>query len=354
MRVLSVVLAAAVALPMAGPLRAEVVNRIVARVNDRIATYYDYESRFQENMLRVQELPADPVEREEFLKQQARDTMKILFEELLILSRADQLGIFVSDVEVDEALLGMREANGLEDNDRFREALAQAGMTVEELRKQYRNQLTFQRVMGREVYSRVELSEEDLRRYYRENEDEFREPERVQIREIVVLEVGGADPAAEALAAELVAALRAGSSLEEVREGRGDDAVSPIIETGWVVAGDLDPALEAAIWDLDVGGFSEPTRARGGLHIAEVLAREEAVLKPFKDVEEEIDHKRRLAETNDMMNEYLVDLEKKSYLFLDPPPEAAGFRTATGETPLSGELSLMESSAAARGDEDGS
>ena len=31
------------------------------------------------------------------------------------------------------------------------------------------------------------------------------------------------------------------------------------------------------------------------------------------------------------MKGYLAELEKKSYLFLDPPPQAAGFRGAEGE-----------------------
>ena len=327
---------------LAVPSQAEVVNRVVARVNDRIATLYDYETRFQDGLARIRELPADPVERGEFLAQHARDTMKAVFEELLVLSRADQLGVFVSDTEVDDALIDMREQNDLQNNDQFRAALAASGIIYEDLLEQYRTQLMFQRVMGREVYSQIDISEEDLRRYYRENEDEFREPERRQIREIVVLDATGSDSAAAELASVVVGALRAGRSFEDVAADYDDETVSSVIDVGWVTPGDLDPKLEEAVWALEVGAYGDPVTAPGGLHVARLIALEASVVKPFKDVEDAIHQQQRMAATEDRIAGYLVDLEETSYLFLDPPEAAAGFRTATGETPLSAEFPILD------------
>ena len=64
--------------------------------------------------------------------------------------------------------------------------------------------------------------------------------------------------------------------------------MSGVIELGWVVAGDLDGALQLAVWVLDPGEWSEPTRARGGVHIAQVIERRESNIPAFKDVEDEI------------------------------------------------------------------
>src|SRR6185436_2544565 len=56
-----------------------------------------------------------------------------------------------------------------------------------------------------------------------------------------------------------------------------------------------------------------------------------STLPAFKDVEAEIRSREERARLNERMKGYLADLEKKSYLYLDPPPQAAGFRGAEGE-----------------------
>ena len=46
----------------------------------------------------------------------------------------------------------------------------------------------------------------------------------------------------------------------------GGDATGPV-DLGWVEAGELAPALEAAVAGLVAGAVSSPVEARGGLHI---------------------------------------------------------------------------------------
>ena len=328
-------------LSAAPPARAAGGNRIIARVNDRIATLYDYEIRLEEALRRADDLPADVGDRQEYLTELARDVMREIFEELLILSRADQLAVTVTAIEVTEAINKMRESNGLLDDEQFRQALAQSGLTQEQLRSQFEQQMRFQRVVGREVYSEVTMEEEDLRRYYRDHIEEFRQPEQVQLREVVVLDDTGASAAAMSLAAGLAAELAAGKPLEDAVAALSPGTVSATIELGWVESGDLDAALEDAVWDLGPGSWSEPTRGRGGVHLAQVIERKESVIPAFKDVEAEIRQREERSRVNARLKDYLAELEKKSYLYLDPPPEAAGFRSAAGETPLNVEFPLI-------------
>ena len=59
---------------------------------------------------------------------------------------------------------------------------------AESFREQMVKNLLIRQVMGREVYSQVALEDEDLRRYYQENPEEFTVAPRRQLREVVVLE----------------------------------------------------------------------------------------------------------------------------------------------------------------------
>ena len=325
---------------LAAPAGAD-VNRIVLLVNDEIATLYEFESRRRSRINEIQRANLPPERRQRLLADAGVQTMREMFEELLVLSRADQLDIRISDREVESAVTQTRDSFGIDSEEEFVAALASSGMTLDDLREQMRRNLLIREVMGREVQQKIALEEEDLRRYYRDHPDEFSVPRRLEVREVVVPDAAAADAAARSgLAAEVRTALIAGEEgSERLAELAGAGQATGILELGWVERGDLGPALEREIWDLEPGGVSEPIAARGGLHVIEIMAEEPARLKPFADVQDEIQNKLRSGRFEAEMTGFLTQLEDNSYVVLDPPPEAAGFRTASpgdSRDPLSG------------------
>jgi hypothetical protein len=119
---------------------------------------------------------------------------------------------------------------------------------------------------------------------------------------------------------------------------------------GWFESVDLVSVLRSAFWSLPAGCWSEPTGARGGVHVALVIERRESKIPAFKDVEAKIRSREERARLNERMKEYLAELERKSYLYLDPPVQAAGFRSSTGEAPGGNEFPLVAPDTAATGD----
>ncbi len=307
------------------------VNRIVLRVNERIATTYDYQRRRAERIAALRRATNLTTEqRQEALANVGERVMSELFEELLVLSRADQLGLEPSASEVAAAVRRARASFGIESDEEFRAALESNGMTLEEFRDQMRKDLMVREVMSREVQPRVKLEEEDLRRYYQSHRNEFEEPERLKLREVIVLESSGVDAQRMGeLAAEIRERLVAGAGLEEaVAEYVERGLVTKPIELGWVEAGDLDRDLEQAVWSLEVGVASSPILARGGLHLIQLVEREEARLKPFSEVQQGIESRERDRRFQDEVQQYMDELEAKSYIVANPPPEAVGFRRA--------------------------
>jgi peptidyl-prolyl cis-trans isomerase SurA len=150
-------------------LHAEVLNRIVLRVNDRIATLLDYRHRREDMVREVLRREQDAEERQRIIAQAGEIVFADMFRELLLESRADQLAIDIGEAQVDAALAQLREGYNIKTDQEFAAALAQSGMTEQQLRAQLRNTLRVQEVRSREVGSRVNVEEEDLRRYYRKN-----------------------------------------------------------------------------------------------------------------------------------------------------------------------------------------
>ncbi|HEV7787283.1 MAG TPA: peptidyl-prolyl cis-trans isomerase, partial [Thermoanaerobaculia bacterium] len=284
----SVLLLAPVFIPvfMAEPAQADVINRIVLRVNDRIATFYDYQQRKAELVRDIVHREQDQEERQRQLGQAGEVVFADLFRELLLESRADQLAIEITDAQVDQSVAQIKQNFNIKTDQDFAAALAQSGMTEPQLRAQIKNNQRMQEVRGREVQSRVKVDEEDLRRYYRKNLEQFRQPEQVQLREVVVLEEGGASAGQrKTVAGEIRGKVQGGSSLADaVADLAKKNTTSNVIELGWVSPGDLDKNLEGAVWKLPVGSLSEPVEARGGLHLVQVIDRRESRIPAFNEV----------------------------------------------------------------------
>jgi parvulin-like peptidyl-prolyl isomerase len=306
------------------------VNRIVLRVNNEIATLWEFEQRRRSRIQEIQRADLAPERRQRLLADVGAQTMREMYEELLVLSRAEQLDIRISDREVASAVEQTKSRFGMESDEEFRAALAESGMSLDDLGDQMRRNLLIREVMGREVQQKIQLEEEDLRRYYRDHPDEFSRPRRLEVREVVIPdEAAASDEARDALAAEVRSALLAGADgSERLAELADSGQATGVLELGWIARGDLEEALERGIWELEPGAVSQPIAARAGRHVIEVLAEEQARLLPFIDVQEEIGNKLRAGRYETEMANFLAELEDNSYVVQNLPPEAAGFRAA--------------------------
>jgi len=317
-------------------LHAEMLNRIVLRINDRVLTLRDYQLRREDMVREILRRVQDAEERQRLIGQAGETVFADMFRELLLESRADQLGVEIGEVQVDTAVAQLRESYNIKTDQEFAAALAQSGLTVQQMRAQLRNTLRVQEVRGREVASRVKVEEEDLRRYYRKNLEQFRQPEQAQLREVVVLEEGGASAEERTrIASEIRAKVAGGTPLTDaVAEYTTSEVTSNVIELGWVSPGDLDKNLETAVWKLPKGSVSEPVPARGGLHLVEVIDRRESRIPPFAEVSAAIQAREEERVFREEVAKYMAELEKKSLIVANPPEEATGFRRQLAATPV--------------------
>ena len=304
-------------------------NRIVLRVNDRIATLYDYENARRQLIEDLRRSDLSPELLQERLADVGVGVMSDLLEEMLLLSRADQIEVVPSRGEVSEAVQRAKDSAGVKTEEDFAKGLAAAGFTVETFRAHIEKNLAMNSVMGQEVRPRVALNEEDLRRYYQTHLEEFRVPARLKVREIVVLDTATRDAESRAAIAEDIRKLL-------IAGGAAPDAVADYVEKGlttgwvdigWVEAGDLDPAIEEAIWHLGSGEFSPAVSARGGLHLCQIVEREEATIQEFAAVADQIQQQETNRRFAAEIGEYLAELERNAYVIIKPPPEAAAFRS---------------------------
>ena len=322
-------LVAPLLLLLATPLAAEVVGGVVLRVNDRVATVRDYQAREAAQAAALRQATLEPAEKARAEAAIPEGVVRDLLEELLILSRADQLGLSVSDLELQDYLQGDRERMGINTDDELRMALAQAGMTVSDYHSTVSKQLLWRKVMSREVFPRIQVPDEELRERYEELQEELTVPAQRRLEEVVVLEAADLNPAERQRIAEQVAsAMESGESTEEAAAAFGEQVMA--VEIGWVSPGDLASELETATWNLEPRAVTKPVSARGGLHVLRLLEARAESVRPFEEVRDQILAQERDQRMSTEMRSYLEELEAVAFIVGSLPDAAAGYKTASG------------------------
>ena len=133
---LTLALAAAASLP----LRAEIIEQVLVKVNGEIFTKTDLEQR-QVAAIRAQNRNVRPedAKADEQLRKMLNDvTPQVLGEaidELLLLQRGKELGFSLSDEQFAQIVSNIRKENKLENEEQFLAALKQEGLTLPDLRR---------------------------------------------------------------------------------------------------------------------------------------------------------------------------------------------------------------------------
>ena len=182
--------------------------------------------------------------------------------------------------------------------------LSQVKVTDEEVRADYeRNKVLFTVPEKRSVNLLVvdeerigkqySLPEADLRKAYEANKDNFRLPERVHVRHILLKTTDKPQdelPKLQAKAEDLLKQLRGGADFASLARQYSEDTTSAAKggDLDWVVRGQTVKAFEDAAFSLKPKQLSGVIKTEYGLHILEVLEKQEARLKPFEEVKDQL------------------------------------------------------------------
>ncbi len=319
-----------------GPLAAqaidsELVNRIVLRVDDQIATLADWEHRKADRIEQIAAVDGISLdERRKLTEEAGRATMKEIFEELLVLSRARQLHLEASPAEIDRAIDNAKRSFGIEDDAAFHKALVDNGFSVESFRARMTRSILFNRVMEMEVQSKVKVEDDEVVRHWRSHQAEFTTPEQRRVEDLVVREDGPLDAAGRAaLAADLAARMSAGATATEALEAAAPPAGAvSAVDLGWVEGGTLAPELDREVAQLEAGGVSAPIAGRGGLHVLRVAEFRPSAVRPLAEVREQIVAELSQGRYERMVAEFLERQAALAWIVEDLPADAIGYRSA--------------------------
>lgn len=260
---------------------------IVAMVDDAEVTRDEFLAAFR-NLHFGNELDE---ESEEGLKIKRR-ILEGLIEEKLILAEAGRRNLSISDDELEDEIKRIRLGHS---DENFKRLLENQNIAYADWKEKLRGDMQRWKLIETTLPRKFEFSEEEIKTFYRENRDQFREPETIRARQIVVQ--------GEQIALDIQRELVQGASFEELArkhsfspdKDRGGDL-------GYFSRGEM-PEEFNVVFTLDVGEVSPVVLTPYGHHIFKLEDRKRSRLVPLEEAREKI-----IGQLSDLRHEKLFTL----------------------------------------------
>lgn len=247
------------------PMQAEL--GIVAVVNDEVITSLDVADRLA-LVMATTNLPNSPEAINRVIPQVTRQ----LVDEKLQLQDARRLGVNITSTQVTQAIASLATSRGSTLEALYAD-LDSKGIAKQAFQDQIKAQLAWREVVGKQVRSKVKVTDEEVERARLSKSLKLSAEGAVEV-EIVSVVLPVPSPAEEAqvkqLAETLVKNARSGGNFEAaVKQFAPGSSPTP----NWVALADLPPALASTLAKAVPGSISNPSRNPDGYVIIKLLNR---------------------------------------------------------------------------------
>lgn len=294
---------------------AEVVEKIVAVVNEDPITTYDLEkmiARNEEGKRLREGLP------EAMRPKEPADPNKVALEdcinERLLEQEMKKFKIDVTEDDINKAINNVLQRNKMTEED-LKKEITKKGTSYSSYKEQLKTQLKRIKFMGRVIAPRVKVTNSDLDEFFAKNSDKFSRFQSVEMAQIIIPLSPGADSAeqeqANSLAKDVRKKAKGGNfeSLGKKYSVNPDTAVKSVYQVNM-----LAPQLASVIADLKPGEISEPVRSTMGLHVIKLYERKTLAGEEYKALREQIRERVFEVKIEESMIEYLDEVKERSHI----------------------------------------
>ena len=205
-------------------------------------------------------------------------------------SRARKLA--VAETDVDARLADIRK--GFPTEEAFKQGIAAQGLTLEQLKAQAKTSLEVAKVIETEVNSKVAVQDPEVKGFYDQNLEKFKQGDTVHAAHILIGMPQGATAEqkteAKTRAAAVLKTVKAGADFATLARANSSDQGSAQNggDLGFFPKGQMTPAFEEAAFKLKPGTVSALVETPFGFHIIKVIERRAPRTATFVEVSGQI------------------------------------------------------------------
>lgn len=255
----------------------------VATVNGRDVPAENFNGEFDRLIGKGVRIPADRI------KAIARNILSRMIDEELRQQAIVRENITLTEPEVEAAYKEYTsrfvDAEGRFDDGQFRATLERNRISVDDLKKQVRDEQLARKLVAK--LGSTTVDENEMREFYDQNTSSWVEDESRDIRPILVpIPAGGPDieASAKAKADALSDDLRGGADFELTAQKYGDRPRAPI----HLLRNSPETELARAAFELKVGEVSHPIRTRWGFFVVRLIEKNDSRTRAYEEVRDEI------------------------------------------------------------------
>ena len=297
----------------------------VAKVNGEVITKQEFTDQVERNMARYRgqshQLPPG-------IEQRIQESvLRRMIDDEVIEQKAKAMGITVTDAEIEQKFK--------EHKDRFRtdqafdDYLKRSNNTEANMKADLKRNLLRDRVVE-QLSGNIDVTEEEIAKYYAENEARFRDKEQVRASRILV-KIGGngtdADKKAAMKEAKRIHGLvsKSGADFAAIakEQSKGPEA-SRGGELGWFARGRMPPEFDEVAFKLGENKTSDVVETKLGYEIIKVWEKKPERQRPLEEVKENIKSsllaRVRNEKRRDVLRNLKAEAKVEQILKFDQPP----------------------------------
>jgi parvulin-like peptidyl-prolyl isomerase len=303
------------------------INRVVAKVNERVVTWGEIEN----TMTRMNFSETEK-------KSRATEFVDGKVDRLLSIAAFREKGMMIPETFIEQEYNKrlIRDFNG--DRKLFRDVLRSNGQSQLEFRKDLEEEIIYSHMLSTRRRLKEEISTEKVEAYYLQNKNLFKTEEKIRLREIAFSQIAG-EPKAVLLqqANKVLADIKTGDSFEKLASSNGQ---SPFRDK----AGDWGVMVSAReirseivrekAFSLKKGEISEAfavhslERKKDGsisksdkfsVYLLQVIEKQDAGRKPLDEVRQEIERTLASNYESKSQRQWLGRLKKEAYVRVSLP-----------------------------------
>lgn len=212
----------------------------------------------------------------ELVSQYGTDVLSTLITNKVIELEAVKKKITVSDKEIQAELDDLQNSYG--GKEAFEAALESNAMTLQDAKDNIKTYLTTTKL----IEPTIDITEKELKTYFKENKDTFSQEEQVQASHILVEDKDTAqDVEKEIKKGEDFAELASEYSTDTASASNGGNL-------GYFGKGEMDESFEKAAFSMKVDEISDPIKTDYGYHIIKVTGKKAAKEATFENSKDDV------------------------------------------------------------------
>ncbi len=150
----------------------EIVDRIVAIVNEDIVTQFDIQKDAAPYVQKINSSKYSKEKKDRLVNKIYDEVLNKLIEQALTSQEAKRYGITISDAQIDGIIENIKSQRSMT-QESFERALSLEGTTIEEFREKLRKEQLQSQIINYAVKSKTVITPSDIKQYYDTNAQEY-------------------------------------------------------------------------------------------------------------------------------------------------------------------------------------